>query len=105
VSGSGNPDAIEQEIAQTREELGDTVDALARKTDVKAQAKQKVEETKTKVSAKTEPVFEKAKQASPDTASDAAARVSSTARENPAPLAAAALFAVGFLAGRITKRE
>ena len=41
------PDEIRSDIAQTREELGDTVEALAAKTDVKAQAKAKVDDAKT----------------------------------------------------------
>lgn len=40
------PEQIEAEIAETREELADTVEALAAKTDVKAQAKQKTEDAK-----------------------------------------------------------
>ncbi len=38
------PAEIRAEIDQTREELGDTVEALAEKTDVKAQAKAKDED-------------------------------------------------------------
>lgn len=34
-----SPEELRQEIAETREGLGDTVEALAEKTDVKAQAK------------------------------------------------------------------
>jgi hypothetical protein len=37
------PEEIRQDIARTREELGDTVEALASKTDVKGQARAKVE--------------------------------------------------------------
>jgi cobalamin biosynthesis Mg chelatase CobN len=47
-SASGKPDvaALRAEIAQTRTELGETVQALAAKADVKALAKEQVEETK-----------------------------------------------------------
>jgi DNA-binding XRE family transcriptional regulator len=37
------PEEIRQEIEETREELGDTVAAVAEKTDVKKQAKAKLE--------------------------------------------------------------
>ena len=37
-----DPDQIRQDIERTREQLGDTVEALVAKTDVKAQAKGKV---------------------------------------------------------------
>jgi len=41
-----DPDALRREIAETREQLGDTVQALAAKVDVKAQARRKVAESK-----------------------------------------------------------
>jgi cobalamin biosynthesis Mg chelatase CobN len=41
-----DPDQLRGEIAEARDELGETVEALAAKTDVKAQAKEKVEEQK-----------------------------------------------------------
>ena len=42
-NGKRGPEEIRADIEQTREELGDTVEALAAKTDVKAQAKAKVQ--------------------------------------------------------------
>jgi cobalamin biosynthesis Mg chelatase CobN len=52
-SAAGKPDveALRAEIAQTRAELGETVQALAAKADVKARAKEQVEQTKAKVKA------------------------------------------------------
>jgi hypothetical protein len=44
-----DPDQLRGEIAETREELGETVEALAAKTDVKAQAREKQEQAKAKV--------------------------------------------------------
>ena len=41
-----NPEQIREEIEATRRELGDTVEALAAKTDVKAHARERVERTK-----------------------------------------------------------
>jgi MYXO-CTERM domain-containing protein len=41
-----DPEWIESEIEETREELGDTVAALADKADVKKQAKEKADEAK-----------------------------------------------------------
>ena len=40
------PEELRHEIEQTREELGDTVEALAYKADVKAQAKDRVSSAK-----------------------------------------------------------
>ena len=42
MSTGRSPDHIEQQIEQTREELGATVEALAAKTDVKAAARRKL---------------------------------------------------------------
>lgn len=43
-----DPEALREEIAQTREGLGDTVAALSEKSDVKAQAAARAEELKSK---------------------------------------------------------
>ena len=99
-----NPAEMREEIERTRQDLGDTVAALAEKTDVKAQAKRKVQETKATVVDRKNELVGKAKEASPASASSAATQASQKARENPLPLAALGAFAAGFLAGRITKR-
>jgi Protein of unknown function (DUF3618) len=104
AEGAREPAEIQREIEQTREDLGDTVEALAYKADVKAQAKQKVEETRASVSATKERVLGRAKEASPDSAATAAAQVSQKARENPLALAAVGALAAGFLIGRATRR-
>jgi Protein of unknown function (DUF3618) len=46
MSEEKGPEEIREEIEETREELGDTVAAGAEKTDVKKQAKAKVEDIK-----------------------------------------------------------
>jgi cobalamin biosynthesis Mg chelatase CobN len=52
-NGSSKPDvdALRADIKQTRAELGETVQALAAKADVKARAKEQVEQTKQRVRA------------------------------------------------------
>jgi hypothetical protein len=50
---------LRRDIAQTREELGETVEALVRKTDVKGQAKAKVHEKQQEAKAKVEEVKER----------------------------------------------
>jgi ElaB/YqjD/DUF883 family membrane-anchored ribosome-binding protein len=104
VTGTQEPEQIQQEIERTREAVGDTVEALAQKADVKSQAKRKLQEAKASVSEKTEGLVGKAREASPNNATAAASQVSERARENPLPMAAASAFAVGFLVGRISKR-
>jgi ElaB/YqjD/DUF883 family membrane-anchored ribosome-binding protein len=103
VSEPQDPEQIREQIEATREELGDTVEALAEKTDVKARAQQKVEESKASIAAKKEKILGKAKQSSPDAAVSAASGAGQKARENPLPVAVAGAFALGFLAGRLTK--
>jgi hypothetical protein len=104
VTDSNNPEEIRREIEVTREEMGDTVAALAAKADVKAQAKRRIEATKTAVSDKTGELMGKAKESSPETASRATTSLVVRARQNPIPTAAAGAFAFGFLAGRVLRR-
>ena len=54
-----DPAALRAEIAQTRADLGETVQALAAKADVKARAKDQLEETKQKVKAQAAEAGEK----------------------------------------------
>lgn len=103
VTSAQDPEQIQREIERTREELGDTVEALAQKTDVKAQANQKIDKTRASVLEKKKQLLGKAREGSPDGAA-MATQASQKARENPLPVAAASAFAFGFLAGRITKR-
>ena len=99
------PEEIQADIEATREDLGETVAAIADKADVKKQAKRKVEETKAKATAKKDEVKQKAatqkkattakvKEATPasaqegaqqatQAAQEVAAQASQAARENP----------------------
>jgi Mg2+ and Co2+ transporter CorA len=43
---SDDPDALRRDIAEKRRDLGDTVEELAQKADVKAQVKERVDERK-----------------------------------------------------------
>ena len=46
VGAAKDPEQIREEIEATRRELGDTVEALAAKTDVKAHVRTRIERTK-----------------------------------------------------------
>jgi ElaB/YqjD/DUF883 family membrane-anchored ribosome-binding protein len=76
------PEEIEAEIEATRSELGETVEALAGKADVKGQAQRKVEETKRKAQANLS--------GASDTARELAVTAPERAKENPLPFAIAA---------------
>ena len=104
-----DPDRIRQEIEQTREQMGETVGALGYKTDVKARAKDSLQDKKESVmgvvgSAKERIVGagQSVGDATPDAqqVSQQARRAASVAQENPLGLAVGAV-AVGFLAGML----
>jgi Na+-transporting methylmalonyl-CoA/oxaloacetate decarboxylase gamma subunit len=81
-----SPEEIRRDIEDTRGELGDTVEALAAKADVKAQAQERVDEVKQKVADVTP------------------ASVQQTAKQNPLPFVAGGALLVGFLLGRVSAR-
>jgi ElaB/YqjD/DUF883 family membrane-anchored ribosome-binding protein len=95
-----DPDAIRHEVAQTRERMGETIEALGYKADVKARAKEnvagKVEGMKERLGVATDKVSE----ATPDAqqVKQGARRAAGLAQENPLGLALGAI-AVGFVGG------
>src|SRR3954465_2273993 len=104
-----DPDRIRREIEQTRAEMGETVDALGYKTDVKARAKDSIQDKKESVmgaasSAKERSVGagQSVNAAPPDgqQVKQQDKRAASVAQENPLGLAVGAV-AVGFLAGML----
>src|SRR5215207_6543716 len=104
-----DPDRIRREIEQTRAEMGETVDALGYKTDVKARAKDSIHDKKESVmgvahSAKDRLVGagQTVGDKTPDTdqVKHQARRAKSVAQENPLGLAVGSV-AVGFLAGML----
>ena len=100
-----DPEQIREEIEATRQQLGDTVEALAAKADVKARVKDRVQSTKESAAQKKDDLLGKARDASPDTVASGATQATQKAKENPLPLAGVGAFAVGFLLGRLTKRS
>ncbi len=84
-------EALREEIKQTRSELGETVQALAARADVKARAKEQVEHTRQRVLTQAAAVTDRVREAAADatgrargTATDAVERVRTT---HPAELA------------------
>jgi ElaB/YqjD/DUF883 family membrane-anchored ribosome-binding protein len=100
-----DPRELRAEIERTRQDLGDTVAALAEKTDVKARARDKVAEVRHTVNEKRTEMVGRARESSPDGASSAAVKVRTKAEENPVAAGALAAFVGGFLIGRITSRR
>ena len=86
-----DPNAIRADIERTRSEMGDTVEALGYKADVKSRAKDRISETKNKLTGKASDV-------APD--GEQVKRAAGVAQENPLGLAIGGI-AVGFIAGLI----
>jgi hypothetical protein len=106
-----DPDAIRQDIEQTRSEMSETVEAVGYKADVPSRAKEAVSEKVENVRSKVSDTATRAREAVAGTASRAgdaspsrgevkqqSRRVAGMARENPLGLAIGAA-AIGFLAG------
>lgn len=118
VENAGRDERTEEElrrdIAATREELGETVAALAEKSDVKAQARQRAEHIKQtalgkkdellgkkdELLGKKDELVGKAKATSPESAGAGAQRVATTVQQNPLALYIGGALLVGFFLGR-----
>jgi ElaB/YqjD/DUF883 family membrane-anchored ribosome-binding protein len=102
------PTEIRHEIQDTREDLGDTTEALAAKTDVKARAREKAESIKRTMAEKRASIRSQSGDAgsggSAEKASAAVAQAKAKAQEKPVPTAAIAAFMGGLLLGRISSR-
>lgn len=77
------PEQLRQEIDETRAELGETVHALAAKTDVKARARREVDERKARIGER------KAR------ARETAQRAVGNVRSRPLPVATAVVVLIG----------
>jgi ElaB/YqjD/DUF883 family membrane-anchored ribosome-binding protein len=90
---------------KTPEELRDEIEALAEKTDVKAQAKDRVNSIKDSALHKKNEFAARAKQATPESASSGAQQVVSTIKRDPVPFTGIAVFAAGLLVGWLIGRR
>jgi ElaB/YqjD/DUF883 family membrane-anchored ribosome-binding protein len=105
-SGQKPPEEIRREIVETREELGDTVEAIAEKTDVKTRAKKKADQTRETMKAKAREVQEKMSDATPKQARQSATQAAQSVRERPLPaIAIAALIVGGLVLGWMLARR
>jgi ElaB/YqjD/DUF883 family membrane-anchored ribosome-binding protein len=104
VTTAKDPEQIREEIEATRQDLGDTVAALAAKADVKTRVRDRIEHGKKSASHKRDELLGKAREASPEDAVVIAEQASRKVQRNPVPVVAVGAFAVGFALGRIIKR-
>jgi len=91
---------IREEIEQTRTEMGDTVDALAHKTDVKSRVKESLADKRERLRVQMAGTSSRLGDATPDSrqVKEGARQAVGIAEENPIGLALGGL-AAGFLAG------
>lgn len=94
------PSQIRQEIEDTRAEMGDTVDALAYKTDVKTRVKESITDKRDRLIDQVQGTTHRVSDAAPDSeqVKEGARQAVGVAQENPIGLALGGL-AAGFLAG------
>jgi hypothetical protein len=115
------PEQVQAEIEETRAELGDTVEALVAKTDVKGQAKQAITDAKATVADKAADVKQSvagkkdevkqtvtdrkdeftatAQETTPESVGETGRRAVALAQDNRPALIVAAAFALGLLIG------
>jgi gas vesicle protein len=97
-----DPSEIRQDIERTRAEMGDTVEALSYKADVKARAKDSITDRVDSVKSRVGIATSKVSDATPSgqDVKHGARRAKGIAEENPLGLAIGAV-AVGFVAGLV----
>lgn len=97
-----DPEAIRREIEQTRENMGDTVDALGYKADVKTRTKESISDKADAVKSKFTGATSRANDATPSgqDVKQGAQQAAGVAKENPLGLALGGV-AMGFLAGML----
>jgi ElaB/YqjD/DUF883 family membrane-anchored ribosome-binding protein len=83
-------EGLREEIQQTRAQLGETVEALAAKADVKARLHETAEEAKARVRERVGEVVDRVEAKLPAPAQEAAERTARTVRDNWRPLAVVA---------------
>jgi gas vesicle protein len=97
-----DPDTIREEIEDTRERMGENIDAIGYKADVKSRTKENIQGKVDTVKDKLGVAGGKVSDATPDSdqVKGQAKRAATTAQQNPLGLAVGGV-AVGFLAGML----
>jgi gas vesicle protein len=96
------PGEIRQEIEETRDQMGDTVDALAYKADVKTRVKESIADRRDRLVSQVQGTGHKVGEATPDgeQMKEGARQAVGVAQENPIGLALGGV-AAGFLVGML----
>lgn len=106
-----SPEQLRAEIEDAREDLGDTVEALAAKTDVKTRAREKADELKRAAMSKKDELLSKGSDSSGATEAGssggraAVEQLKATTEQHPVQTAAIGAFLGGLLIGRALGRR
>jgi len=96
---------VRQEIERTRDHLGDTIEALAAKADVKARAQERVHATTAAARARVAGVTGRVREVTPEPLRGAAGRVGEQAKRRPGLVAGAGAVATALLVLRRVTRS
>ncbi|WP_434599116.1 DUF3618 domain-containing protein [Streptomyces sp. A5-4] len=95
----------QERVEQARERLGETVEQLAAKADVKARTQVKAAEVKGRVSASASHAAHQVQEHTPEQARQAAVQVVGAGRRHPRPLAAVVGAVVAFAVVALARRH
>lgn len=79
---------VRQDIERTRDDLGDTIEALAAKADIRARARERIHATTTRARGKASTVADRVRSVAPEPVRGAACKVGEQARRHPRTAAA-----------------
>jgi ElaB/YqjD/DUF883 family membrane-anchored ribosome-binding protein len=99
------PEQLRAEIEVTRQQLGDTVEALAARTDFKTRTKERFAALRSDASARTNELVARTREATPESAEAKGQQLTATVKANPIPFAAAGALAAGLLIGVLIGRR
>lgn len=110
LSGSPSPETLaeaQQHVEETRAQLGETIEALADKADIKAQAMKTLASTKERIGTVISPLRGSLSKGSSPQAGfgQVVQRVQAQLRARPVVAAAGASLIVGLMVGRFTRRH
>jgi ElaB/YqjD/DUF883 family membrane-anchored ribosome-binding protein len=99
------PEQLRAEIEDTRRQLGDTVEALAARTDVKARAKERFATLRSGATERKNELVARTREATPDSAEARGQQLTTTVKSQPVPFAAGGALAAGLVIGALMGRR
>jgi uncharacterized protein involved in exopolysaccharide biosynthesis len=100
-----DPSEVRQAIEQDRDELAETVQALARKADVKGRIRETLSRSSNQLQHTATDLASKVREVSPDQVPSGLGSAAKSVRQRPIPLGVALGFCFGLLLGRLWRRN